>query len=134
MSKPATYEPIVIEELKKHPEGLTRRELREKVGCSSQQIHKIVAKGKLPRTHRQYRPIEVVGKGDFGSDIVRWVGENEWGQTRPVAVPVEGTRFEARMPAVGELGLGQRLRVVAVTIEGGVEVETDDGRRLSLHR
>ena len=130
MAKPATYEPLVIEELKRHPEGMTRRELREKVGCSSQQIHKIVEKGKLPKGHRQYRPIEVVGKGDFGSDIVRWMGD-----TGPVVVePVEGTRHAAGMMPVGGQLLGQNLKVVAVTIEGDVTVETDDGRRLNLHR
>jgi hypothetical protein len=131
MAKPATYEPLVIAELKRHPEGMTRRELREKVGCSSQQIHKIVEKGKLPKGHRQYRPIEVVGKGDFGSDIVRWMGEVD---ESIVPVPVEGTRHEAGMVPVGGQLLGQHLKVVAVTIEGDVTVETDDGRRLNLHR
>lgn len=30
--------------------------------------------------------------------------------------------------------LGQRLRVVAVGLDGGVTVETDDGRQIVLHR
>lgn len=120
MSRPATYEPLVIAELKKAgPGGISRRDLREKVGCSSQQIHKIVEKGKLPEGHRQHLPIVTIGKGEFGSDLVAW--------NDAVVEPVEGTRREHELPQ-----LGQRLRVVGLTVEGDVTVETDEGHRLTL--
>lgn len=130
MARMPTYEPRFIELLQAHPDGLTRKEIAEELGCSRQQVHKIVAKGKLPETDRAHLPIEIE-RGPQGADIVRWVGERI--AEGSIVVPVGERRvhmIDGELPA-----LGAKLTVVGMSMEGGrveVVVEDETGHRTTF--
>lgn len=127
MARPQVHQPKIIELLQQHPEGMTRRELAEAVGCSPQQVHKVTSKGKLDPTDPDYLPITVVGQGRNGAEILGW---SDVVPRRSAIVTTAGPMHRESIPSIP--GLGEKLTVVGMTIVDGqveVTVESDRGER-----
>jgi len=147
MARPQTYQPKILELLRQHPEGMTRDQITAAVGCSPQLVHKVIAKGKLPEGDRQHLPIVVVGKASRGRELVALAGDSGAGGMvasghRRAIIDRPELRETARVDRAGTsnahgagcgVELGERLRVVAMTVEGDVTVETDQGARVVFH-
>ena len=140
MAKPAVYEPLIIAELKRHPEGVTRRHLMETVGCSSQQIHNVVKKGERDPTDPRYLPIVKKGTGTNGAEVLAW-GEELADVRGAIIVPAGPERVVQLGPISGGAermpALGEHLEVVAMAKIGGVVtvvVRGEDGEDITFTR
>ncbi len=127
MARPQVHQPKIIEQLQRHPDGMTRKELADAVGCSPQQVHKVTQKGKLDPTDPDYLPITVVGQGRNGADILAW---SDAVPARRAIVTTAGPMHREVIPSIP--GLGEKLTVVGMTmVDGRVEVvvEGEHGER-----
>lgn len=104
MAKPAVYEPAILDYMRAHPQGVTVSELATAVGCSRQQVYKVVGKGAAIG-------IQVAGRSDTGADILVWSGNHLNGDGA-------GPNVQGDVPRVGTM-----FRVVStIETENGVEV------------
>lgn len=135
MAKPAVYEPLIIAELKRHPEGVTRRHLMETVGCSDQQVHNVVKKREKDPTDPRYLPIVVKGVGANGAQVLAW-GE-ELADVRGAIIVPAGPERRVELGKMRLPALGEHLEVVAMAKVDGqitVVVRGEDGEDITFTR
>lgn len=110
MAKAPTFEPIIMDLLREHPEGMTATELADAAQCSRQMAHAIVGRGELDQTDPRWLPIEQIG---WGGNRARLYGLADETLPRP---PTAKRKGKFRKPS-GAPPLGATLTVVGLAMD-----------------
>lgn len=115
MARAAVYEPKIVELLKGQPDGITTAELAQKVGCSRQQVYKVLSKPDIQ--------VKVLGKGPTGAELLTWDDQPEGGRG-----PKATNANPGELPTIGAIFHIVEMRKVADGVM--VVLEDEDGHRI----